>query len=315
MTIVLYYLLHICNVCMYKYFFRYLFQMAPGPKKKSFHTPRNVKNTQNVKNSDKKPIESNNDTGKIIENTGSLIIDSDMGDTKKYSKRSVESNWNKYEEPQSDPHADSMRGNDFEVLLSYSGGSGTQHKLQDEKDWEDECLNMKDISLNLQDLVSSMKCIPFHERINLHSVFSEKHIMNFISSAEKWKKSSKLQSKSLLSDVQDHKLPSTEPILNIIEEPDLVEDDDFPDVKSFVVQDKTESIINSLASNLSFKNIPEKEEVKESPLEEKKSEATSNDLDFLLSLNISSKLSNKAGNTEAAKSTNVDDWLNSILDD
>jgi len=76
-------------------------------------------------------------------------------------------------------------------------------------------------------------------------------------------------------------------------------------------QKKTVDIINALASNLTFKEIPEKEIVKN----EIKSEDTNNDLDFLLSLNISSTVSVKAESGETSKAPTVDDWLNSILDD
>jgi len=288
--------------------------MAPGPKKKSFHTPRNPKNSQVTKN-DKKNNESNTEIDKSVD-LNSLPTDPDISSKSKYSKRSVESNWNKYEEPQIDPHADSKRGNDFEVLLSYSGGSGSQHKLQDEKEWEDDALNMKEISMNLKELICSMKYIPFHERIGIQNIFNENQITNFILNSEKWKMSYKPHSELPTVESKDVKI-STDSDLGFIEEPDSPELDDYAAVK-IVVQDKTENIIDSLTSNLSFDKFAAKVEcdemkVNEIPPEEKCSETASNDLDFLLSLNISSKLSVKE--ESAPKTTNVDDWLNSILDD
>lgn len=286
--------------------------MAPGPKKKGFQTQRNAKNYQNSITNEKKNSESP-EPNKTTDSNHGLIIDSDVTDSKKYSKRSIQNNWVKYEEPPTDPHADSTRGKEFDVLLSYSGGAGSQVKLQDEKDWEDESLNLKEITLNFQDLVGSMKCIPFHKRINVENVFDDKHIMHFESCAGKWKECYKLQSESQISEPKDVEVPSVDLDLNIVEEHDSFESDDIILVKNFTVQDKTENIINALASNLTFKELPEKEEA--IPVEEKKPEAVSNDLDFLLSLNISSKVSANVESAEVSKTSNVDDWLDSILDD
>lgn len=293
--------------------------MAPGPKKKSFHTPRNTKNNQNNKTNEKLNCDLNDESDKINDAATCVTVDSNTSDNKKFTKRSIESNWTKYEEPQIDPHGDHKRGNDFEVLLSYSGGSGSQLKLQDEKDWEDDCLNVKDISLNLKDLINSIKCIPFHERIDVKNIFGDKHIKNFTSGAANWRKSyTSRRAESQALQLKDN-TPPVDPFLTIIEEPDSVESDDLLSIKNFV-QDKTVNIINSLASNLTFKEIPEKEKLtpeKECRVfeNEKKSEVANNDLDFLLSLNISSKASVKEESAEVSKSSNVDDWLNSILDD
>lgn len=292
--------------------------MAPGPKKRNFHTPRNTKNTQASKGTDKKSVESQDEVIKTVDTNSNSPTDSDISQKDKYSKRGVESNWVKYEEPQVDPHADTTRGNDFNVLLSYSGGSGSQLKLQDEKEWDDEFTN--DLSLDIQDLVCVMKCIPFHERIALKNVFDDKTIMNFVSVAKNNEMSYKPLSKSEIAENKAVKEIHEEPVLDIMEEQGLIEsDDDSLPIKTITVQDKTEDIINSLASNLSFKTFSEKvveEKLPESPVTENKNqESASNDLDFLLSLNISSKIPAKEESSSVAKSTNVDDWLNSLLDD
>lgn len=292
--------------------------MAPGPKKRNFHTPRNTKNTQPSKGTtDRKSAEPQEEVIKTVDTNSNVSTDSDISQKDKYSKRGVESNWVKYEEPQADPHADSLRGNDFNVLLSYSGGSGSQLKLQDEKEWDDEFTN--DLSLDIQDLVCAMKCIPFHERIALKNVFDDKTIMNFVSVAKNHEMSYKSLSKSEIPENKASKELHVEPVLDIMEEQGSIEsDDDSVPIKTITVQDKTEDIINSLASNLSFKTFSEKVDEKspESPVTENKNqEAASNDLDFLLSLNISSKIPAKEESSSVAKSTNVDDWLNSLLDD
>lgn len=291
--------------------------MAPGPKKRNFHTPRNTKNTETLKSADKKCTESQDKVIKHEDISNNLSSDSDVSQKDKYSKRGLESNWVKYEEQPADPHADSMRGSDFNVLLSYSGGSGSQLKLQDEKEWDDEFT--KDLTLDIQDLVCAMKCIPFHKRIGLKNVFDDKTIMNFVSVAKNHEMSYNSQSKSVVSNSNIIKEINVEPVLNIVEDQDLLEtDDDSMPIKTVTVQDKTEDIINSLASNLSFKTFTEKiddEKSSESIIAENtKPESASSDLDFLLSLNISSKIPVKE-ESSVVKNTNVDDWLNSILDD
>lgn len=287
--------------------------MAPGPKKKSFHTPRNAKNAVAAKTDEKQNVKAKNEVNKAVDSTSSAPNDCDTNQKGRYSNRTVENNWNKYEEPANDPHADSLRGRDFNVLLSYSGGSGSQLKLQDEKDWEDEYT--KEMSLDIPDLINAMKCIPFHERVGLQNIFDEKVKMDFIESSKKYSMTYNAERKTVLTESKDLKEVPIEPTLNIVEEPDSAEPDDIVLLKNVVVQDKTEDIINSLASNLSFKNFTENEEkvVQVEPPKENK-ETVSNDLDFLLSLNISSKVSPKEENT-VTKTANVDDWLNSILDD
>lgn len=291
--------------------------MTPGPKKRNFHTPRNPKNAQTPKSSnDERVSELNNEINKNGGVNTNLSSDDGSFERDKYSKRSLESNWRKYEEPQIDPHADSMRGNDFNVLMSYSGGSGSQLKLQDEKEWDDELT--RDFSLDIQDFIRAMKCIPFHERIGLQNFFDDSTVINFVSSAKRNEATYKLETKTANSESKDDKEMSVDADLNIIEEPGSFESDDSTSqLKNVTVQDKTEDIINSLASNLTFKGFSEKVMADEQPVlvEESKSEATSNDLDFLLSLNISSKAAAKEENSTTPKNTNVDDWLNSILDD
>ncbi|PRD34632.1 UNVERIFIED_CONTAM: Cell death regulator Aven [Trichonephila clavipes] len=162
--------------------------MAPGPKKKSFNR-RGGETLQDNKKVSKSNLESQNE--KLdSQSTNVNEINSDINDIqdKKYSKRSVTSNWTKYEEPVTDPHADSMRGKDFEVLLSSTGGS--QLQLQDEKEWDEVCVSEKSIAVDFQELASVLKCIPFHKRVNLtEDIFNDSQLEKFISYAENWKSS------------------------------------------------------------------------------------------------------------------------------
>lgn len=284
--------------------------MAPGPKKKSFNR-RGGENVQD-KNASKPPMESQTkDQGSnsaVLNDSGELDVFLD----KKYNKRTVSNNWTKYDEPVCDPYADTMRGKDFEVLLSYSGGS--QLQLQDEKEWDEAYVSDKAIALDFQDMASILKCIPFHKRINLtDNIFDESQLEKFISYAEINKSSytSNVELPTSMENADVNKMPEMlDPDLNIIEsyESDTVTEDI---TKPFVLGEKTENIIESLASCLSLKSsVPEK--VISAP--EKPVDNATDDLDFLLNL---SKNANtlKQEKPVVQKQTNVDDWLNSILDD
>ncbi|GFS90879.1 uncharacterized protein TNCV_3027351 [Trichonephila clavipes] len=286
--------------------------MAPGPKKKSFNR-RGGETLQDNKKVSKSNLESQNE--KLdSQSTNVNEINSDINDIqdKKYSKRSVTSNWTKYEEPVTDPHADSMRGKDFEVLLSSTGGS--QLQLQDEKEWDEVCVSEKSIAVDFQELASVLKCIPFHKRVNLtEDIFNDSQLEKFISYAENWKSSFASKDEVPVSTSEEEAVTEmseiVDPSLNIIES---YETDNITDIltKPFVLEEKTENIIESLASCLSLKSpIPEK--IPDTQI--KAVENTTDDLEFLLSLSKSNNPKQEKVNIQ--KQTNVDDWLNSILDD
>ncbi|CAL1288307.1 unnamed protein product [Larinioides sclopetarius] len=286
--------------------------MAPGPKKKSFNR-RSGESVQDNKKVPKPVLESqtkDQDANTAVLN--GINGESDVFQDKKYNKRGVTSNWTKYDEPVTDPHADTMRGKDFEVLLSYSGGS--QLQLQDEKEWDETYVSEKSISLDFQDIASVLKCIPFHKRIGLsEDIFDESQLEKFASYAEISKSSyaSKVESPTSMDREEVGKIPETlDPELNIIESYEIDTVDESV-TKPLVLEEKTENIIDSLASCLSLKSsVPEKViSVPAKPVE-----SAADDLDFLLSL---SKTANtlKQEKPIVQKQTNVDDWLNSILDD
>lgn len=285
--------------------------MAPGPKKKNFYR-RGGETLQDNKKVPMSNLESQNEKlDSQSANQNEISADTNGIQDKKYSKRSVTSNWTRYDEPVRDPHADSMRGKDFEVLLSYSGGS--QLQLQDEKEWDEVCVNEKSIAVDFQDLASVLKCIPFHKRINLtENIFNDSQLEKFISYAENWKSSYASQVETPVSSEQEAVAEKSEIMdssLNIIES---YETDNVTDIftKPFVLEEKTENIIESLASCLSLKSpIPEK--LPDSQI--KTVENTTDDLEFLLSLSKSNNP--KQEKVSIQKQTNVDDWLNSILDD
>ncbi|KFM65102.1 Cell death regulator Aven, partial [Stegodyphus mimosarum] len=285
--------------------------MTPAPRKKNSHKRETGDNQQTCK----KNFKSNSETN-VIENKDTVSIQEICSDTskegKKYAKRTVESNWFKYEEPVINPLADQMRGVDFEVALSYSGGSESQLQLQNEKDWDDINSYEKYVAIDFQDLALAIKCIPFHKRFNLpEDIFNEQQISCFCASAA----GSRKLYKTNLSNVEKNPV-EIQPVesQNLIESCEAEEIEDNI-TRPFTIEEKTGSMLESLASTLSLKNWAQDktDNINIKPKEETPKAA--DDLDFLLSLSITPKSVVNDEKVIEKKSPNVDDWLNSILDD
>uniref|UniRef100_A0A2L2Y538 Cell death regulator Aven n=1 Tax=Parasteatoda tepidariorum TaxID=114398 RepID=A0A2L2Y538_PARTP len=291
--------------------------MAPGAKKKNSNR-RTVDNIPDGKKNFKNNFADKPDS---ISNHSTKEHDIELDQDKRFSKRSVSSNWQKYDEVPSDPHADTTRGKDFEVLLSYSGGSESQLQLQEEKDWE-EAVNEKTIALDIKDLVHIVKTVPFHKQLNLPTdIFTESQLARFNSAAESWKKSYTpiYSSKIISGEVENVKTEIPENLdssLNIIDNSASDDvDEPVPTKLPILLEDKTESIIESLASCLSLKTtFPEKKSALKEEVA-KETQSFPDDLDFLLSLNVSLKNPVQQEKQNDSEKTNVDEWLNSFLDD
>ncbi|XP_066532568.1 cell death regulator Aven isoform X2 [Hoplias malabaricus] len=92
-----------------------------------------------------------------------------------YSRRKLESNWDRYEEPEKDKDNDGVpvqRGTDYNVLLSSAGDSYTQFRFSEEKDWEVDSLAVNKVSavfVDLEALAKSLQELPLHTRLNLEA--------------------------------------------------------------------------------------------------------------------------------------------------
>ncbi|XP_070569454.1 cell death regulator Aven-like isoform X1 [Ptychodera flava] len=90
----------------------------------------------------------------------------------KFSRRKIESNWDKYQELSDDDHA-KIRGSDFTTLLNQSGAADTQFRLHDEKDWEDETEKSqssdKVLSLDINALSLALMQVPIHTRLQIEA--------------------------------------------------------------------------------------------------------------------------------------------------
>ncbi|XP_049339339.1 cell death regulator Aven isoform X2 [Astyanax mexicanus] len=66
-----------------------------------------------------------------------------------YSRRKLESNWDRYEETEKEEANDDIpisRGTDYHVLLSSAGDSFTQFRFSEEKDWEMDLLVVNQVT-------------------------------------------------------------------------------------------------------------------------------------------------------------------------
>ncbi|KAJ0026658.1 hypothetical protein NQD34_017658 [Periophthalmus magnuspinnatus] len=107
--------------------------------------------------------------------------DQDEGDiagddhmTQSFSKRKLESNWNRYEGSETqevDEDMPAQRGEDYSVLLQSAGDSFTQFRFSDEKEWDmdsfvaDQMCALVDLSALAQSLVQ----VPLHDRLQLEA--------------------------------------------------------------------------------------------------------------------------------------------------
>ncbi|KAM4713536.1 cell death regulator Aven isoform 1-T3 [Anableps anableps] len=92
-----------------------------------------------------------------------------------FSRRKLESNWDRYEESEKAEEDDDMpsqRGTDYHVLLESAGDSFTQFRFAEEKDWEMDPFatnQMSAVFLDLPALAQSLQQVPLHQRLNLEA--------------------------------------------------------------------------------------------------------------------------------------------------
>lgn len=94
--------------------------------------------------------------------------------TQTFSRRKLESNWNRYEASETQEVQEDMptqRGTDYSVLLQSAGDSFTQFRFADEKDWEMDAFVASQMSalVDLSALAQSLQQVPLHHRLNLEA--------------------------------------------------------------------------------------------------------------------------------------------------
>lgn len=91
-----------------------------------------------------------------------------------YSRRSLGSNWDRYEESEKAELADdspTQRGSDFQVLLESAGDSFTQFRFAEEKHWQKDSFAASQMSLfvDLPALAQTLQQLPLHHRLHLEA--------------------------------------------------------------------------------------------------------------------------------------------------
>ncbi|KAG7508751.1 hypothetical protein JOB18_023382 [Solea senegalensis] len=91
-----------------------------------------------------------------------------------FSRRKLESNWDRYQESERQEPDDDMptrRGTDYHVLLE-SADSFTQFRFVEEKDWEMDSFTaaqMSTVVVDLPALAQTLQQVPLHQRLNLEA--------------------------------------------------------------------------------------------------------------------------------------------------
>uniref|UniRef100_A0A4W3IHP0 Cell death regulator Aven n=1 Tax=Callorhinchus milii TaxID=7868 RepID=A0A4W3IHP0_CALMI len=90
----------------------------------------------------------------------------------KFSRRKIVSNWDKYKTKEKEEVEESVRGADFNVLLSSAGDSFAQFRFAEEKEWEVDIASNKQMSplfVDCQALAQSLQELPISLRLNLEA--------------------------------------------------------------------------------------------------------------------------------------------------
>ena len=89
----------------------------------------------------------------------------------KYAKRSVTSNWTKYEIPPDDENQDTATGPEFQFVMEKSAQASDHLMLNSEKEWQKEQEIMSNdnehFALNLKNLETALDCIPIYEMLEV----------------------------------------------------------------------------------------------------------------------------------------------------
>ena len=127
---------------------------------------------------DKNETSSSSKNEKFSTTTGNTpkeeVIEKTIPDPK-YSKRSVTSNWTKYEIPSDDDNCDEFgTGPEFQFVMEKSAQAADHLMLSSEKQWqkeEPEIANQQQnehFALNLKNLETALDCIPLYEYDMFH---------------------------------------------------------------------------------------------------------------------------------------------------
>uniref|UniRef100_H3C1Q5 Apoptosis, caspase activation inhibitor n=1 Tax=Tetraodon nigroviridis TaxID=99883 RepID=H3C1Q5_TETNG len=91
-----------------------------------------------------------------------------------FSRRKLESNWDRYEEPETEEAEDrpTRRGADYQLLLESAGNSFAQFRFSEEKVWDEDSFAASQpsaVCVDLPALVQILQELPLHQRLNLEA--------------------------------------------------------------------------------------------------------------------------------------------------
>ncbi|XP_036405244.1 cell death regulator Aven, partial [Megalops cyprinoides] len=111
--------------------------------------------------------------GTLSRQEGNDVQNKQEEEAGKFSRRKLESNWDRYEEEekaQLKEEGPMQKGMDYHVLLGSAGDAFTQFRFSEEKDWEVESSATNQVSavlVDLQVLAWYLQALPLHLRLNL----------------------------------------------------------------------------------------------------------------------------------------------------
>ncbi|CAL1527532.1 unnamed protein product [Lymnaea stagnalis] len=294
---------------------------------------------KNLGSSDSSSSDSGND-----EKTGAV-----KNKRKNYRRREIVSNWNKYElEPNQEEEKIVSRGENFEKLISMAGKAMSHFRFKDELEWEqDDELTETDngdmysqvLSINPADLIRNLSCIPVHQILGIsQDVFPSTQIGLMIDVAKRNKDAFELAlGEELRPHVEFHELQNKH-VTDTNGRTQMVETlhprmSSVPESSSGICISQDENNVVKNSSNINrdiskgFSNI----NTVDSGQQSGRLSLQDEDLDLLLGLDSNGKVpGQEQGNTPseppkngqtkttgkaAQESDNLEDWLDSVLDD
>lgn len=106
-------------------------------------------------------------------------------DVKKYSKRQMSNNWEKYEEI--DDNKVQSNALDFAQFASQKASLGghSHFRFSNEKDWNGRDKASDYLKLDVKDLCADILCVPLHERLKLNpAILTSEQIRVFVADAK-----------------------------------------------------------------------------------------------------------------------------------
>lgn len=260
-------------------------------------------------------------------------------DERQFHRRQLVSNWSRYDDLPSEDDDDIplQRGEDFNKLLAQAGGSAAHFRFKDEEMWSEDLdgadTTVNVLSLNLHDVASSLNCIPLHERLTVsEKVFTEKQLNEMTSRAndalqiynQNIDETSSVVVQTKLT-LDKHKLPnsakpnadspqqSAQPV-NVNETPTCVQ----TKVTDSFTEDAVSAEVKSLEDDLDMLLSNDGPAVKPSvspAVKQSQVSSSSASHNIKPSLPVSSPGKSIVKQKVIGKEENLEDWLDSVLDD